>query len=1498
MRARMLLFSVQKRLYLLSLLLISLISAKAQVTATVGTGTSTTSLLPINSVWGYTYSQQLYPASAISAAGGTPTAGLIRKIRFNVSSTSGSAYNDNWTVYMGNTTKTAFSTTTDWVPVSSMTNVFSGTVSFPSSGWMELTLSTPFSWDGTSNIVVAVDENAGSYTCCTYFNYTSATSNSSIYYRSDGTNPDPASPPTASSRASYYTNIQFVFQNICSGTPPGGTTTASLTSICLGKTVDFNVTGSTGDAGITYQWQYSPDNVAPYTDLTGQTNATMSITPAAGGYFRRKTTCTLSSISSNATPVQVTFSNNVSSSTGATRCGTGTVSLSATGSTGTTVKWYSAASGGAPLGSGSPFTTPTITASTTFYAAAENSTTSTVSVGTGTATTSSSSGITPFSQFYTSAHTQYLILASDLAAAGIGPGNFNSLGITVTTKSSSKTYKSYTIKLAHTTATSLSSILSPSFTTVWGPGDYNSVSGLNSFSFASTFSWDGSSNVLVDVCFDNYSTSTGYSSSDAVAFVTKSFAATYGLYTDPANLCGATSGGSTASFNGVPAFLINGNVICSSPRVAVTATVNTAPAFAVVGTQTVCNNTAAALSVSTPLSNYTSYTWTPASGLFTDAACTVPYTSGASASTVYAKNSSAGAYIYTANAFNSVSLCSGVDRDTVTNLPASMTTIATPSSLCFSGSTRMTFSPASGLGAAQFQWQSSADNTSWSDSTGMTGTSLTTPSVSNSRYYRVVLKSSTGAFCLNATSDTALVYKPSVVSTTDGSRCATGTVNLAASGTDGTLQWYSTSSGGSLLATGTSFTTPIIGSTTTYYVQTRATDDQTFQIGTAGTSLGSTGLSPFSQYYESTRTQYLILASELSASGMTAGQFATLAFDVSTKYSTLPYKGYTISLANTSAASLSSGFLSPTFTTVYGPTNYTNSSGLNVLPLSGGFVWDGTSNLLVQVCFSNATGAYDGWSDNDIVKATTKSYTASYGTYADNAYFCSGGTSSLVSTSILPDMQFTRLGCVSSRSPVVATVNANPVPTISPTPGPINICDGFTTTLTGGGGSAYQWRNASGPISGATGTTYTTGTAGTYQVVVTNTTTGCKDSSTMITVNVNPQPKVSLSPIGTTAICADSALAMTGTAIGSGLTYKWFRNDTAIAGATGLTYAATAAGRYTFRAYLGACADTSKELTLSINSLPASSFTKTGSTGAICLGSTLELTALSVPAGYKYQWFFNDKPITGATGQIYNAANAGYYKVRITDLNNCRKLSDSLMVIKTPMGVPPLSPVSAEFCEGATIMLYSNAGPYAVAYAWTKDGLPTLDTTSNILVNTSGWYDVTATDIYGCTATSSRVRVDVLPGAVKPVIVRSGMTLSTSTVYASYQWYRNGKIISGATGRYYTTSFDGDYKVVVSNSNGCFNSSDVLKLNANGVSEVVVTGEIRLYPNPSEGIVHIESPLKVQVIVRDIQGRQVAALKDAETVDLQSFSDGMYLFYILDESGNLLSTEKIVKASH
>lgn len=1283
--------------------------------------------------------------------------------------------------------------------------------------------------------------------------------------------------------------------------PSPGATTASPAAICWGNAITLTIASPPSGTGNTFQWQSSPDNVT-YTDISGALTLTHTANPTAAAWYRCKVSCAAGPVSAISTPVYVAYMHNVSSVSNAARCGTGTVSLGATAGSGT-LQWYTAATGGSPVGSGSPFTTPVITATTNYYVAAESSGSGTGAIGSG-GKTSGASGTSPFSQSWESNHSQYLVLADELAAAGFGPGGLSALSMNVTSKISTEAFSGYTIKLAHTAATSLSGLLSPSFTTVYGPSAYNSVAGTNSFTFTTPFTWDGSSNLLLDICFDNDPELEGDFSSfnDKVEATEKAYTAVYGMYEDDAELCGAVSGGMTASAFVLPVFTFTGNKVCSSPRMMVTATVNPAPAFALSGTQTVCNNSIAALSVSSPLSNYTEYVWTPAAGLYTDAAATIPYSPGSSAATVYARTSSAGTQMYTCNAGNAATMCAATGSVTVTTLPASVTAIASPASLCQSGTATLRLSPsASGFGEASFQWAVSADNITFSDIASATSGTYTTPVLSATNYYRAAIRNSVGSLCLNSVSDTVQIINPMVSSAVDGSRCGPGTVDLSASGTDGVLKWYASSSGGTPLGSGTTFTTPALSSSATYYVAAEGTAiPGTVFVGAGAKTTVSTGaasdmISPFDYYFGGIKKQYLFRAAELEAMGLAAGDITAVAFDVVSGGRL--YEGFRLSIGTSTASVMSTAFVSG-LTNVYttsAPAGYTTpASGLATIPFSVPFYWDGASNLVIETCWSN---------DNSGGTGTTVKYDGT-AFVAANYYrvntktpdvICSS-TATSATLSSRPKMVFSGFaGCRSSRTAVTATINPLPLPSVDPSPGPVEICEGNMATLTGKGGGAYLWRNAAGRISGATAAAFTTGKAGSYQLIVTDAVTGCMDSSAAVKINVNPNPTVSINPSDPVTICADAAQIYKGAFSGRGLSYQWFRSGTAIPGATDTFYAANTTGTYTLRVYLGSCSDTSNEASLNVNPLPPSDFTRTGATGAICQGSSLELTAIAIPAGWQYQWLFNGADIPGADKRKYLAATGGYYSVRIRDANNCRKVSDEQLIINTPMGIPDLSPKDVMFCEGTTIKLYANAGPYAAAYAWAKDGLGLPDKDGSIAAAATGAYEVTATDIYGCKATSEKVSVTVEPLPLKPLITHAGSMLSVSGIYASYQWYRDGKKINGATKSTLTLSFDGNYHVVVSGGSGCENTSDTIVLKKLAVEEIGPAMSIKLYPNPAQSMVYIESPIPVTLLLRDPQGRRIAEVSRAEQIDLSVYADGLYLFTFYDEQGQLLGTQNIMK---
>ncbi|HBG71709.1 MAG: hypothetical protein A2W93_06640 [Bacteroidetes bacterium GWF2_43_63] len=87
----------------------------------------------------------------------------------------------------------------------------------------------------------------------------------------------------------------------CSGTPLGGTTTASSTA--CGHTGAISVTGSTEASGLTYQWYSSPTGGAPWTLIPGATGATY--TPSVSGlYYYREIKCTSSGGTANSSSLQ------------------------------------------------------------------------------------------------------------------------------------------------------------------------------------------------------------------------------------------------------------------------------------------------------------------------------------------------------------------------------------------------------------------------------------------------------------------------------------------------------------------------------------------------------------------------------------------------------------------------------------------------------------------------------------------------------------------------------------------------------------------------------------------------------------------------------------------------------------------------------------------------------------------------------------------------------------------------------------------------------------------------------------------------------------------------------------------------------------------------------------------------------------------------------------------------------------------------------------------
>jgi hypothetical protein len=254
-------------------LLIALLFASWQMSAQVqvGAGTTTSTNLPITSCYGYTYSQQIYLASEINATGNITSVSF-----YYASAPSSTAASDLWTVYLGHTAKTDFATTTDWESSTNLTQSYTGTVTFPAVGnWMTITLDTPFPYNGTDNLIVAVDENLTGYNCSASFNTSALGTNRAIYYYSDSTNPDPIAPPTASNRVSFVSNI--IFGGIMQACP----TPSNLAVATIGVN-SADISWTNGNTETTWQYIVQPSGTGTPSDTTAGTVTTTNPTTLTG----------------------------------------------------------------------------------------------------------------------------------------------------------------------------------------------------------------------------------------------------------------------------------------------------------------------------------------------------------------------------------------------------------------------------------------------------------------------------------------------------------------------------------------------------------------------------------------------------------------------------------------------------------------------------------------------------------------------------------------------------------------------------------------------------------------------------------------------------------------------------------------------------------------------------------------------------------------------------------------------------------------------------------------------------------------------------------------------------------------------------------------------------------------------------------------------------------------------------------------------------------------
>jgi hypothetical protein len=362
------------------------------------------------------------------------------------------------------------------------------------------------------------------------------------------------------------------------------------------------------------------------------------------------------------------------------------------------------------------------------------------------------------------------------------------------------------------------------------------------------------------------------------------------------------------------------------------------------------------------------------------------------------------------------------------------TATANPNSFCVVGG-KPTLTLTGHTGYSNIQWQEST--TSMSGYTDISGAN-TSPytlgiDITQTMYYQAVL--TCGSSTATSSEDTATLNNPQISTSTPGSRCGPGTVNLSATGTGSGINWYANPTGGVALGSGNSFTTPFISTTTTFYA---AANNGSTTSGITGDG-GWNHVTALGGYQTSLITgSYMILTvlQDLTLSSLDIYPSATIGTTFGLEARTVSQSG-------------------PTFASYSGTTTVQNAATPTVAQT-------------VPVNWVLPAGTYY------IGFTGTNPNTWRSGSFAHGLPWTEPGLATL-NFALSPSYQYyfynlqLTTSCESSpRTSVTATINTPPAIDVS-TSSPLNICVGGSSTLnvtSGNAGYTYNWTPGNMPGTG------------------------------------------------------------------------------------------------------------------------------------------------------------------------------------------------------------------------------------------------------------------------------------------------------------------------------------------------------------------------------------------------------------------------------------------------
>jgi hypothetical protein len=354
----------------------------------------------------------------------------------------------------------------------------------------------------------------------------------------------------------------------------------------------------------------------------------------------------------------------------------------------------------------------------------------------------------------------------------------------------------------------------------------------------------------------------------------------------------------------------------------------------------------------------------------------------------------------------------------------------------------------------------------------------------------------------------------------------------------------------------------------------------------------------------------------------------------------------------------------------------------------------GNANGSATVLANGGSGAYSySWSNGDLTATANALAAGNYDVTVTDANGCS--TSASVSV---------------TQPSSLAVVNASTDVTC------FNGSDGSASVNVNGGNAPYSYLWSNGDITSQLNNI----PAGAYTVTVSDA-NGC---SFIDVINVNEAPAINLVINTVDATCggANGSVQVNGNGGTGALSYLWD------SGQSSTSLNGLAAGSYTVTATdASGCSQTG---IANISNLGGPQATLQNNTDVSCAGGndgSAEIIVNSGSGPFTYQW----QPAGGNALQA-NSLSAGNYTVVVTDINGC--IGNVNIIINEPVALALQTNSTQATCGNAngSATVIANGGTGAYQYVWSNGDITA---TANALA--AGNYDVTVTDVNGCTSNAT-----------------------------------------------------------------------------------------------------------------------------------------------------------------